>query len=381
MKYSSIRVILNGDSLMCIVKYLKIFDIIQLFSIQKKTNEKLRGEYVWKTIVDSYIAPIQSGENKIEAWMNEIRSTLEIPTMKGVVQAFWRIDRPLLSQWRMIPQDFASDFAGDFVSIYLSSDVVERSLIGESCDASGQNRIIIFQIEYTEIAGRGELEMVTADTLERYKIRTEDGMLKFRSQGSNQLRVYRPIPQSNVADIQDSHIRECVNDCLGLVVAPYGSHGLELLNVSLHTTTATVAGIEAHPLINVPLRLEGLKVLGDANVPAAQLSFVADLTQSVDIDQALATDTRIIVAFPINADAMIVDMEIRRPLIKAWYRGIGQINRIPGVWDPQWVGGNLIIYEAANNIIGNIKFSILWNDLEYTSRHIIDYKKFSLNTI
>ena len=53
-------------------------------------------------------------------------------------------------------------------------------------------------------------------------------------------------------------------------------------------------------------------------------------------------DQRLVVAFPPEG-AVIADLSVRRTKIQAWYRGMGQINRTQGVWDPDWVGIDFIV--------------------------------------
>jgi len=203
----------------------------------------------------------------------------------------------------------------------------------------------------------------------------------------------------------------------GLWVAPYGSHGLEILVLSflgsdpagLHdTATASDAppqlstrgasmGVETRlptrtdsgettsggvggfggglggPDCGSALmsgrggRLEGLKVVGDANVPAGRVSFSVDSSVSFDPQARLALDHRLVVAFPPEG-AVIADLGARSRSISGWYRGKGQINRVQGVWDPDWVGIDFLVYDS-----GPVGFSVLWDEQGEVIRHIIDF--------
>ena len=64
----------------------------------------------------------------------------------------------------------------------------------------------------------------------------------------------------------------------GLWCAPYGSHGLEVLQLFFSDSLPPedVGGIQG-------LSVVGLKVLGDPNVPAHKISFVASLEASIPI--------------------------------------------------------------------------------------------------
>ena len=52
-----------------------------------------------------------------------------------------------------------------------------------------------------------------------------------------------------------------------------------------------------------------------------------------------------VVAFPPEG-AVIADLGLRHHNISAWYRGLGQINRIQGVWEPDWVGIDFLVGHA-----------------------------------
>lgn len=54
------------------------------------------------------------------------------------------------------------------------------------------------------------------------------------------------------------------------------------------------------------------------------------------------------------------------------FRGRGQINRTPGVWQPEWVDADLITYSDSRSM-----FSVLWREAGDHWRHIIDFRKIS----
>ena len=196
-------------------------------------------------------------------------------------------------------------------------------------------------------------------------------------------------------------------ECLrGLWAAPYGSHGLEILHLRTVREASSEVPSPAHSSgrlkasfdrdrevrqllasqelknsnsspdqknqqLPIP-RLEGLKVVGDANVPASKLSFVVDSSQQFSATERLALDHRLVVAFPPEG-AVIADLTLRSDNIAGWYRGMGQINRIQGVWEPDWVGIDFLVYKS-----GPVGFSVLWDEQGEVIRHIIDFVKLDL---
>jgi len=166
----------------------------------------------------------------------------------------------------------------------------------------------------------------------------------------------------------------------GLWVAPYGSHGLEIVclshaeqRVPFHRCIDESAKDGKNCPIGLP-RLEGLKVVGDANVPASKLSFVVDSSQQFDPSERLAMDHRLVVAFPPEG-AVIADLMLRKHNITAWYRGMGQINRIQGEWAPEWVGIDFLVYNGSSPT----GFSVLWDEQGEVIRHVIDFIKLGID--
>ena len=126
------------------------------------------------------------------------------------------------------------------------------------------------------------------------------------------------------------------------------------------------AGGPAHGVM--PPRLEGLKVVGDANVPATKTrssstSATRRPRRRLDVDQRLSSRSpRAGRASPTCAAAR------RDPLRR---RGLGQINRVQGKWEPEWVGVDFVLYH--DQALGDAGFSVLWDDDGEVIRHIIDF--------
>ena len=175
--------------------------------------------------------------------------------------------------------------------------------------------------------------------------------------------------------------------CVGLFVAPYGAHGLEILHISLQKSEKEVnmdsttmgthnqneRGSFGGSFGNFGnFMLQGLKISGDPNVPAGELSFCVDMSNIIDPRAAYLADQRPVVTFPIDsASPEIFSLEERLDCMLFWARGYGQINRNPPVWDPEWVGCSYILYNSP--LKNNARFSIIWDDESDFFRHAIDF--------
>lgn len=170
-----------------------------------------------------------------------------------------------------------------------------------------------------------------------------------------------------------------LENCLGMFVAPYGSHGVEILHLSLHGPNSTkLVDLSGGPNSHVnlgDLQLQGLKITGDPNVPANELSFCINLNTMVDPDVALAEDQRPIVSFLPNGTPMFISLQHRRHEIVLWAKGYGQINKHPPLWNPEWVKCNFVLYnKTEKSPPDSAQFSLLWDDETQFFRHTIDFK-------
>jgi hypothetical protein len=93
-----------------------------------------------------------------------------------------------------------------------------------------------------------------------------------------------------------------------------------------------------------------------------------------DSSERLALDHRLVVAFPPEG-AVIADLASRSTNICGWYRGKGQINRVQGLWEPDWVGIDFLVYDS-----GPVGFSVLWDEQGEVIRHIIDFSRMPLGS-
>jgi hypothetical protein len=325
-------------------------------------------------LAEQQIAPVQlsnaTSDCSAEAcneWVVLCKELLNVPSTKALVQCFSRLSAPIVGYWRKIPADFSSDYRGELLRIRPSHDY---SLIAERLEPSGA-----IELRFT-------LRVVFDPFLRAHRFRAEGSVSALSMEQKENILVvsstlssafYAPV---SLASPRDPSLTEPWFDWLqslyGFVSAPYGSHGLEILTLRL-----SGAGTPAyeHPECSIGHpRLEGLKVVGDPNVPAAEFSFLVDLSTTYDPRERLAADSRVVISFVLGGGLRIVVPESRRDHIRYWFRGRGQINRTPGVWAPNWVDIDFLVYqEQSRRQLGDVLFSVLWGDGD---RHMTDFKRF-----
>ncbi len=157
---------------------------------------------------------------------------------------------------------------------------------------------------------------------------------------------------------------EVLYDLQDLWSGIYGPHGQEILQLRFISDEAEAGGV----------LLEGLKLVGDANVPANQWSFRVDVSQPLNVLEALTADTRPVHLLDqgMEPTERILLHELSK--IHAVCRGKGQINMVAGRWAPQEVGVDLIVLKPTN--VEGESWSegcwLVWHDSNHTERHCID---------
>ncbi|MEW5297930.1 MAG: hypothetical protein WDW36_001107 [Sanguina aurantia] len=179
-----------------------------------------------------------------------------------------------------------------------------------------------------------------------------------------------PSPAATPVAITEARMPHVLHRLSGLWTAQYGGHGAEIIQASYSLDPAAAP-------VDCPIqgaRFQGLKLIGDVNVPSGQHSFAVDASSftpegPLDPDDPNA---RLIVAFLDNGH-QIIDLQ-DRPLAGR-LTGVGQINARPGTWEPEWQSLELLLYHTEDKKLDTDLYSILWRDEENNFRHILDFKR------
>lgn len=188
-----------------------------------------------------------------------------------------------------------------------------------------------------------------------------------------------PFPTTGVLSTSLAAMTK-LHNLQGLYVGHYAAHGKEV--VQLRTVTddsdAADAGFKG-------FYLEGRKLIGDPNVPFGKVSFMVSPSicwmgkydQGRDDPQVFenpgAHVVRPIVKFT-GEGATVVRVE-ERDVVATYAECLGQINQIPRMWDPEWVGATMVVYGEEEKVYS---FSVIFQDLGERVRHIIDFERFEI---
>lgn len=307
--------------------------------------------------------------------------------------------RPCLGYFRQIPRDFRSDFRGKLFRVRLEDTEVSdmawapegpprgregRGLVLEEVTCSCTYEVVKALRLYRAPGQSGSCLGGVSDgePLVKWTARVEPkGRGRSREDRAADTQVCFDVFHSRVGALHPlapclslsasgGQLRE-FEDLQGLWSGVYGSHGWEIIQVRLRRLW-TDGSAGTSPSIGGRVILEGLKLVGDANVPANEWTFRADVTAPpMDRAEALGADTRPIYSLTTRMvpQSWVLAEEAGR--IRAVYRGKGQVNMVPGIWEPQEVGVDVTLLRREENG-GREGIWLLWHDEGFSSRHCIE---------
>ena len=381
-----------------IVYYLNPYDASRYGATCKHARILVSDQHLWCAYGTKLLASVQSPKRSLQ-YVQEALLSLNIPDPKSLFVCLHKAKTSLIG-WYMIlpsnkssPSDNNNQSCGGLVCLRLNtlSGHSQKVITLEVIEASGEC-ISSMKIKYSHQHRK----------LVCYINENEDGLffMEFSRRGHIELRplyksnecveskssyTLQPLPAnfqpSKRRDLNYSSARQNVLEIAGrisgLFVAPFGSHGHELLHISLVENEGRVSEESTQSSEEEPYYvIDGLKVTGDPNVPAAQLSFTVDVTHTHEFHSWIINDRRPIIFFSNNGVVDATLMSERQNNIRAAYRGKGQINRLANVWDPEWVDLTLVIY-VDPSVSNGATFSIVWDDIGEAYRHLMDFLPFS----
>lgn len=326
------------------------FDLLRYGSCSKQLYT-LMNQYAYLRI-KNHVMRTQRVEN--EEWIQETLSAFEISSHMKLLLLFWDFQFPFENDYRCLPignnypqgglltirkrysfigklvTDMTKDVMG--FTFYLSNR--NNSLMAYHMDVSEQ------RTEYTVSVTQESLLLIPSHNPEDY--------MEFRIM----------IPTLNLREIKFPSVD--IPSLCGFFVGTYGGHGHEILYVTAHDTNRD------------KIQLRGLKVTGDKNVPAGEVSFIIDLERTSH--PLNPHDMRPIIIS--NAMGMFfANMEQRLSDAVITCEGRGCINRIPGIWNPEHVPLTFMAYRGGPG--SQCAFSLVFEDQSEAYRHGIDFARYT----
>jgi Cyclin D1 binding domain len=390
---------LASESLLEIIYCLSPSDASRYASTSKLARALVSDQRLWLSYGSKLLANVQS-PSRSERYVEEAMLSLCFPDPRSLYLCMHRAKTSLIGWYLISPSNVQSNTPGNhnqscggLVCLRLNAlrGYSQKIITLEVIEASGEcissmkiryshshRRLVcylhendegLFSIEFDK---RGDIEL-------RPLYQIADNVTNCDSYFLQSLPPkFQPIKKKDVDhSLYRTNVLGNVERITGLFVAPFGSHGLELLHISLVENEGRISEESTDVSVDEPYYvIDGLKVTGDPNVPAAQLSFTVDVTNSYEFQSWISSDRRPIIFFSNNGVVDATLMSERQTNIRAAYRGKGQINRLSHVWDPEWVNLTLVIYQDPS-VSNGATFSIVWDDIGEAYRHLMDFLPFS----
>lgn len=355
------------DSFLEIVLFLTEKDLVALLATCLSIRACGQDNKLWWMLCRHRIAGFKKEFDDNKLCLDAVRNLTEAQTFKEFFIAFHKLQHPLMGWFRLIP--FCKEYCrGGLINISSNEGQINcRAFVGpglsENCS---RLRFSSGHLQFDNSPGYDEPS---------YPVKiTAAGLRVFY--GLELLDFYDLVPlplffSSSVSREISAH--QLFVPAVGLFRAQYGSHGKEILHMSLHRSPDSTSLTFDNNVSFGRLQLHGLKITGDQNVPANQFSFIINLDEECDIVTVFAEDIRPILIFPEQLPfPIITDWYDRLPRIRFWAQGLGQINRHPPRWNPQWVPCSFVLYDSPLNN-NRVSFSILWKDANEPFRHAMDF--------
>jgi hypothetical protein len=368
------------DSLLEVLFFLSLEECTSLGFVCKDFQNVISDENIWRFHCYFRLPAFISYQLNLRfRIMNQLKELLDVPNYRHFFSVFRKLGFNLLGWLRRTSLIQGSHpNLGGLYFICLAGNRLYIGKLGAQLDEDFR-AMLVYEPTIRKI-------MFISPSGDSINLKLLEDRLQLSDASGVPCMELRPLPprvpsHSDGCDDSSSccpcQVADELSNCFGLFTAPYGSHGTEILHLSLHSSSA----LRHVELDFGRLQLQGLKVTGDPNVPAAQLSFCINLQSRLDIDQALAIDDRPVVMFrTVRGTPDIISLQQRRRYAILWARGFGQINRQPSEWNPEWVGCGFILYKDALPD-SEARFTIVWDDESHFFRHAMDFKALGIDHI
>jgi hypothetical protein len=373
-----------------VIYFLSPMDASSYGATCKLALQLVSTNHIWDFYCTKYLSRVQ-WQGAALGYVQDSCLALRCPHPKALYTCLHKAKTSLLGWYHIVPSSRTEDLMqsrspnGGLVCLRTDTDneFNEKMVMLEIIDPNGR---AVYQMKVKFSECRQKLLCYLECTGVFFLEFRDGGGINLKGLSGNESYVIRALPKNfqisktmsmNYAS-QRSIVLNHVKCITGLYVANYGSHGLELIHMSLIENDERESdGLDSrNSEPNEPFYvINGLKVTGDPNVPAAQLSFTVDVTHLKDFSSWIEEDSRPVIFFSENGVIGTTLMSQRRNNIRGAYHGKGQINRAPGIWDPEWVDLTLVIYR--DPLVANgASFSIVWNDVGESYRHLMDFSSF-----
>lgn len=362
-----------------VTDFLELKDILSLRVAACFFYTALAKQEYWKSFLSQKISVPHNLINS--NWMENLLVSLHLSSFFILSCILNRLQFQIFGYWTLVPSypDYAKFANGEIILIAMK----DSHLIAFSLNRKNFS-VMEYKIEYNRASNRLYLQ-------EFFELHLNNGMLHFDTPGLSRRFLKLTLP------LKDG--------ITGLVKGYYSGNGEELLLISSNLNDITdvedkkQAMEDVHPLFG-GVGLVGLKIMGDKYVPAHRLSFkIYSNTRGNASELVNVLPSHVYHSYHNDTDFQINSFpEERLPYVAYWCNGLGQINRTPGSWNPEYKTAFLVVYTwgccvplsatqklpTSTDITSPIlpSFSIVFGaDVHNRIGHMIDFYHCNLNEL
>ena len=343
---------LPADILLDLCALLTLRDVAHLICASSFFHCFSKGNHFWEEQVRHRIAPIQCAGGSPSRWALHAKNILKFPDYEHMCRAFHTLSCPLEGLWVLV-----WGAAGGVCGLTLSEpDGYEFSCLHGEGDHG--------RLRYAD--GDWQLCITADSTSANHRLllslrTTGNTMFTMTSTGEMKYK-YSALPAPAAVPESLAHLRGAV----GVFTSCYGPHGLEAVCTSFQPVLPPAHAPNAEVLeLCGPVVLYGLKLTGDPNIPARNLTFMVNAADSVSLSavvHSIGPDTALHVY---SIDRVISRTTLRDRLsdIVMCLNGKAQVNAFHDLWDPAWEDITFVLYRITEE--NRTSFSVIFRDMQY----------------
>lgn len=363
----------SGDAIFEVIFYLSGQDCVNLLCTNSSWKSFMSSEKIW-WYFSKYRIPgflVSDMNHQQNMMLKSLMKILGINSYQDLYRAFHSLSFPLTGYFQLVPHDSSTSHGGLY-----KIQKTETSLYCEHLDI--KNGRIEESFSFNMYFDSSKQKLLASNKKETMKFEIEiTDKLILKSIKEDNVHYELKAVKNHYSERIDEYMENWIQfkNCLGLHIGRYGSHGMEILHLSMRTPEDSEY-IRHRQIDFGSVQLQGYKITGDPNIPAGKYSFCINMLSTVDYRRAANQDPRPIIISPSDGtEPFITTLRERIKSINYWARGYGQINRDPIRWNPEWVSCNFISYKSPIERSQTI-FSILWDDDNDVFRHAMDFRAF-----
>ena len=371
----------SRDALVLVLLFLQPEECQSLHRLRNHAlNQLINSQYLWRQYIEMVIPGLNDNFSGLS--IDEVKDLLSIQSYRLFYYVFRALRYPFLGWFRCQRADkyWKHRLNGGLICIRAVNGQIEYF------EVNHRGGIIVDSICNIQLDEQHRLLSVAQEKGLSREIKFDESSLRFlllNDDGEEQPLYSTLIPiniegmgskqasliasfldndNSSSSVVHKEMLRVIVESFLGVFTSMYGGHGDEMILSSLQYCSSVPLGYQATEVDAARdiHQVHGLKVVGDANVPSGELSFIMLLDE--EVDSRLKTELA-------RNEGFGHFIRQRHPTLHLTdiiycFEGYGQINALPPQWDPSWLDCTFLLLRptTTNGDLSDVRFSIVWED-------------------